>query len=94
MHKTTAVWVYDKRPANGAAFVYFGMLPVDAASLEAKLLIKYTNQVLDALGMKNGASHGEVIMTSAGPCLVEMNCRGELVLSRRISRTCLSRKRG
>lgn len=77
VHKTTAVWVYDKRPANGAAFVYFGMLPVDAASLEAKLLIKYTNQVLDALGMKNGASHGEVIMTSNGPCLVEMNCRAQ-----------------
>lgn len=74
-HKTTAVWVYDKRAANGAAFVYFGMLPIDTASLEAKLLIKYTNQVLDALGMKNGASHGEVIMTSNGPCLVEMNCR-------------------
>merc|ERR1711862_1044181 len=50
-------------------------IPVDTASLEAKLLIKYTNKVLDALGMKNGASHGEVIMTSSGPCLVEMNCR-------------------
>lgn len=74
-HKTTAVWVYDKRTANGAAFVYFGMLPIDTASLEAKLLIQYTNRCLDALGMQNGASHGEVIMTSNGPCLVEINCR-------------------
>lgn len=74
-HKTTAVWVYDKRPANGAAFVYFGMLPIDTASMEAKLLINYTNLVLDALGMKNGASHAEVILTASGPCLVEMNCR-------------------
>ena len=76
-HKTCAVWVYDKRPANGAAFVYFGMNPIDTASLEAKLLINYTNQVLDALGMKNGASHAEVILTPTGPCLVEMNCRAQ-----------------
>ncbi len=74
-HKTTAVWVYDKRPANGAAFVYFGMLPIDSGSLEAKLLINYTNLVLEALGMKNGPSHAEVILTASGPCLVEMNCR-------------------
>ena len=76
-HKTMAVWVYDKRPANGAAFVYFGMLPIDTNSLEAKLLINYTNQTLDALGMKNGASHNEVILTANGPCLVEMNCRAQ-----------------
>jgi len=76
-HKIMAVWVYDKRPANGAAFVYFGMIPIDTASLEAKLLINYTSQVLDALGMKNGASHAEVILTPNGPCLVEMNCRAQ-----------------
>eukprot|EP00578_Thalassiosira_sp_NH16_P030550 CAMPEP_0181081758 /NCGR_PEP_ID=MMETSP1071-20121207/3266_1 /TAXON_ID=35127 /ORGANISM="Thalassiosira sp., Strain NH16" /LENGTH=963 /DNA_ID=CAMNT_0023163313 /DNA_START=212 /DNA_END=3103 /DNA_ORIENTATION=+ len=76
-HKTMAVWVYDKRPANGAAFVYFGMIPLDTGSLEAKLLINYTNNVLDALGMKNGAGHAEVILTPTGPCLVEMNCRAQ-----------------
>lgn len=76
-HKTMAVWVYDKRPVNGAAFVYFGMIPIDTDSLEAKLLINYNNKVLDALGMKNGAGHGEVILTPSGPCLVEMNCRAQ-----------------
>lgn len=30
---------------------------------------------MDALGVKNGPSHGEVMMTADGPCLVEMNCR-------------------
>ena len=74
-HKTTAVWVYDKRPANGSFCVYFGLLPIDTMSVEAKYLIAYNNSVLDALGMKNGPSHGEVIMTPSGPCLVEMNCR-------------------
>lgn len=75
VHKTMMVWVYDKRPANGSAFVYFGCVPVDSNSPEAKILIPYVRGVLDAMGLKNGPSHGEVIMTDEGPCLVEMNCR-------------------
>ena len=75
VHKTMMVWVYDKRPANGSAFVYFGCLPVDLQSPEAKILIPYVRGVLDALGIRNGPSHGEVMMTPDGPCLVEMNCR-------------------
>jgi len=75
VHKTTMVWVYDKRPVNGAAFVYFGCVPVPSDSPEAKILIPYVRRVLDAMGIKNGPSHGEVMMTPDGPCLVEMNCR-------------------
>lgn len=74
-HRTTMVWVYDKRPANGSAFVYFGCVPVDSNSMEAKLLVPYTRRVLDALDIKNGPSHAEIMMTNDGPCLVEMNCR-------------------
>ena len=74
-HKTVMVWVYDKRPANGSAFVYFGCVPIDSSSPEAKILIPYVRKVLDALDIKNGPSHGEVMMTNDGPCLVEMNCR-------------------
>jgi len=74
-HKTCMVWVYDKRPANGSAFVYFGCVPVDSDSPEAKLLIPYARRVLDALDVKNGPSHGEIMMTNDGPCLVEMNVR-------------------
>jgi len=74
-HKTTMVWVYDKRVANGAAFVYYGMLPVRSDSAVAKEIIAYVRGVLDALGIKNGPTHGEVMMTQRGPCLVEMNCR-------------------
>lgn len=39
------------------------------------LVVPYTFGVLDALGIRNGPSHGEVMMTPEGPCLVEMNCR-------------------
>merc|ERR1712113_226982 len=74
VHKCVMVYVYDKRPTNGAAFVYYGMIPVDAESKEAKILIDYTRGVLDALKLDNGPTHGEVMMTADGPCLVEMNC--------------------
>lgn len=46
VHKTVMVWKYDKRPANGNAFVYFGCVPVDSESPEAKVLIPYARQVL------------------------------------------------
>jgi len=75
IHKTMMVWVYDKRPANNSAFVYFGMVPVDPNSMEAKILIPYARGVLDVLGVQNGPSHAEVILTPTGPCLVEMNVR-------------------
>lgn len=74
-HKTVMLWVYDKRPLHGSAFVYFGCIPIDSESPEAKILIPYVRGVLDALEFKNGPSHGEVMMTPDGPCLVEMNCR-------------------
>merc|ERR1712014_496903 len=44
-------------------------------SKEAKILIEYTRGVLDALKLDNGPTHGEIMMTEDGPCLVEMNCR-------------------
>mmetsp|Transcript_7319 Transcript_7319/g.21275 ORF Transcript_7319/g.21275 Transcript_7319/m.21275 type:complete len:555 (-) Transcript_7319:189-1853(-) len=75
VHKTMMVWVYDKRERNGSAFVYFGCVPIEADSEEAKLIIPYVRKTLDVLGVKNGPSHGEVIITESGPCLVEMNCR-------------------
>jgi hypothetical protein len=42
-HKTMMVWVYDKRPENGSAFVYFGCVPVASDSPEAKILIPYVS---------------------------------------------------
>ncbi len=43
--------------------------------MEAKILVPYARGVLDVLGVHNGPSHAEVILTPTGPCLVEMNVR-------------------
>jgi biotin carboxylase len=77
VHKNMMCAVYDKRAVNGAAFVYFGAIPVSPDSDEGKTIIPYTLAVLDAIGFKNGPSHGEVVITETGPCLVEMNCRAD-----------------
>merc|ERR1712137_1396248 len=40
-HKVVAVWEYDKRAANGAPFVYFGMRLMDSQDATAQELINY-----------------------------------------------------
>jgi hypothetical protein len=56
--------------------VYFALRPVDADSPEARILIPYVRRVLDAMEIRHGPSHGEVMLSAEGePCLVEMNCR-------------------
>eukprot|EP00401_Gymnodinium_catenatum_P020411 CAMPEP_0117558474 /NCGR_PEP_ID=MMETSP0784-20121206/52854_1 /TAXON_ID=39447 /ORGANISM="" /LENGTH=275 /DNA_ID=CAMNT_0005355803 /DNA_START=44 /DNA_END=867 /DNA_ORIENTATION=- len=58
VHKTMMVWKYDKRPTNGAQFVYYGMVPVESDSKVARTLIEYIRKVLDALRIENGPTHG------------------------------------
>lgn len=75
VHKTVMVWSYEKAPANGAQFVYYNMRPVPSDSAVAQQLVEYTSGCLDAIQIRNGATHSEVMLTADGPCLVEVNCR-------------------
>ena len=72
-HKCAALWVYDRRAANGGAFVCFGQHLLDADEHEA--IISYAHRVLDALGIRFGPTHAEVKLTPTGPCLVEVGAR-------------------
>ncbi|KAJ8603981.1 hypothetical protein CTAYLR_003356 [Chrysophaeum taylorii] len=81
VHKVVAIWRYDKRPVNGANFVYFGMALVDfhdqKDSAVAKILAEYSAQVCDALHIRDGPSHMEVKLDpqTRRPCLVEVGAR-------------------
>ena len=66
------MWEYDKREANGAPFVYFGELLLDADDPIVQKIVPYQLKVLDALGIKNGPGHAEVKMVNGEPCLVEV----------------------
>lgn len=71
--KIAAIWIYDKRPANGAPFVYFATEVYDGE--HNQILYDYLSRALDALDIRWGLTHSEVILTSNGPRLVEVNCR-------------------
>jgi biotin carboxylase len=76
VHKICAIWVYDRRPANGAGFVCFGqrMLTMgDDPCLPA--LVDYQLKVITALGIRNGPTHGEVKWFNDEPVLVEVGSR-------------------
>eukprot|EP00615_Pteridomonas_danica_P004363 CAMPEP_0114338582 /NCGR_PEP_ID=MMETSP0101-20121206/7137_1 /TAXON_ID=38822 ORGANISM="Pteridomonas danica, Strain PT" /NCGR_SAMPLE_ID=MMETSP0101 /ASSEMBLY_ACC=CAM_ASM_000211 /LENGTH=470 /DNA_ID=CAMNT_0001471221 /DNA_START=391 /DNA_END=1803 /DNA_ORIENTATION=- len=75
VHKTVTLWEYDKRAANDTNFVYFGTYLRPTDSELAQTLIKYSDSVLDALGIMNGPGHMEVKMCADGPCLVEVGSR-------------------
>jgi biotin carboxylase len=83
VHKLVAIWEYDKRKANGANFVYFGMRLKPSDSELAKVMVPYADKILDALGIMNGPSHMEVMVNTVvkdgvvtyEPCLVEVGAR-------------------
>lgn len=64
-----------KRTLNGSPFVYdyYRLLPADGEL--QRDLVSYILKALDALGIRNGASHAEIRMTSRGPALVEVAAR-------------------
>jgi len=75
IHKCTAIWEYEKRPCNGYDFVYFAERLRSGDGKMEQELVTYQKQVLSALGIKNGAGHGEVMYTPDGPRLVEVGAR-------------------
>ena len=74
-HKVVAIWAYDRRPANGAHFVCRGQRLLTADEPYCQELIEYQKKVLDALGIKNGPTHGEVKWCRGEPVLVEVGAR-------------------
>ncbi|CAE7762614.1 ddaF [Symbiodinium microadriaticum] len=74
-HKVVAVWEYDKGPCNGAKFVMFGMRPLLATDDRIAEIIAYQKQVITALGVQHGPTHGEVKWFQDAPCLVEVGAR-------------------
>ncbi len=62
---------YKKMKINGRATVYECVEFVDLQSDECLSVYEYTKDVLDALGIRWGACHNEVIFTENGPRLIE-----------------------
>ncbi|MFI0777325.1 hypothetical protein [Streptomyces sp. NPDC021212] len=75
VHRTVEIWRYNKRPASGGRSINDFDEPLPPGSPAYDALSAYTWQVLDALEVRNGAAHTEVMLTEAGPVLVECAAR-------------------
>ena len=73
--QAVAVWEYDKRAVHGAAFCYCGMRMKSSADEVVDALIRCAFSSLDALGIRHGPAHSEIIMSARGPHLVETGAR-------------------
>jgi biotin carboxylase len=103
-HGLVDVCRYSKQHRGGRIGVYdlVDFLPPDAA--EVAELWPYVRRVLDAVGVRNGCCHTEVIRTAAGPRFVEVGARpaggGHQMItalatgSNQIERTVAHRARG
>lgn len=74
-HTITDVCRYRKVNNGPHMAVYDSMEWVTIDEPAVSELIEYTKGVLDAIGMRFGASHVEVMLTSEGPRLIEVNSR-------------------
>lgn len=89
VHRTVEVWRYNKRPAPGGRSINDFDQPLPPGSPAYEALSAYTAQVLDALEVRNGAAHTEVMLTEAGPVLVESAARPGGAQLPHVVRACL-----
>jgi carbamoylphosphate synthase large subunit len=69
------VWRYAKTLLPSGKNIYDKDILVDPDAAPAPELVAYVDEVLDALGIRWGAAHSEVIVTEDGPVLVEVGAR-------------------
>ncbi|MFS8096765.1 ATP-grasp domain-containing protein [Lentzea alba] len=74
VHRVVEVWRYHKRVIDGrAVYDYEDLLALEDSG--AQEVVGYVRSVLDALGIRNGAGHTEIMLTAAGPYLIESGAR-------------------
>ena len=69
------VWEYHKRLLRSGRNIYDRERLLPAGQDPVPALTAYVADVLDALGVRHGPSHAEVVMTPDGPALVEVGTR-------------------
>jgi len=76
-HVLSMIYVYEKRASSsGIAYDLSTLVEFDPTpGGVTDKLFQYAKQVADALEVRNGASHLEIMMVRGEPCLVELNAR-------------------
>lgn len=74
-HRVTDTWRYNKIDANGVRDRINGVISLPPTDPRWTPLRRYACAVLDALGIRYGPAHLEIILTENGPRLVEVGAR-------------------
>lgn len=74
-HHVAEIWQYHKRQVPGAGYIYDREEPMPFEGPAQAALRTYVVQVLDALGIRVGPAHSEIMMTHRGPILIETGAR-------------------
>jgi biotin carboxylase len=75
LHMITEIWLDQKTEVEGASLICDKeeLLPFEGAA--QGMIVEYIRRVLTALGVQNGPSHSELMLTSEGPVLIETAAR-------------------
>ncbi|GAB3412170.1 hypothetical protein GCM10027361_22430 [Erwinia aphidicola] len=73
IHKVVSVWQVDRDRRESPRLEK--MMVVDHTQQSYSQLIDYAKKVLNVVGLNYGPSHMEVMLTSEGPVIVELNSR-------------------
>lgn len=74
-HKVISIWTYERLQTAEGGSVYDHVESVNELGPGHTELIEYVYKTLDAIGIKDGPVHGEYMIDSSGPVLMEVNCR-------------------
>ncbi|RAJ38345.1 ATP-grasp domain-containing protein [Kitasatospora sp. SolWspMP-SS2h] len=74
-HGVADICRYGKIDNGEQMAVYESLTWVSPTEPDVPALSDYAAAVLDAVGLRNGAAHIEIMLTDGGPRLIEINCR-------------------
>lgn len=75
-HYVQSIMVYEKRPSDEGGVIFETYTTLNPKEKHPEqMLTDYALEVLDALGIREGPTHCEIVMTERGPILIECNAR-------------------
>lgn len=75
VHRLNSVLRYKKTKTPEGGYIYDYMETIKDLESGNNELIEYALKTADAIGFRNGIIHGEYMIDSKGPVLIEVNCR-------------------
>ncbi|WP_210509869.1 ATP-grasp domain-containing protein, partial [Pantoea ananatis] len=75
MHLITEIWTDDKIPVSDASLICEKEILLPFRGEIQNTLVSYMKKALTLLGVDNGPSHSELIITEQGPVLIETAAR-------------------